>query len=313
MTVLRTSQEGCWELTTNTWGTFLSPTRDPLADTVITQEQLQGFELKPNTPRIPYALWDKWIQLCIELTKRNSSNLEVSCRLLRHQDDSSRYRIFVPEQRVTGVSVRVDTFDKAVDIETGEVVSQWPPEGWRPCGSSHSHNTMDAFFSGTDDQYELGDPGLHIVVGKINVTNNEYVLEASVTANKRRFIIDPNDVVELDSDTAQTATYHPAVLDVITLPSARTFNSNSYSSAFNRRSSTWSAPLAYTSSKAAVSLLDNEMMLVLTQVDHLITVAKDRQISINDVLRELIEEIECLNDMEDLMPSTTDPFYWSTY
>ena len=313
MTVLRTSQEGCWELITNTWGTYLSPTRDPLADTVITQEQLQGFELKSDTPRIPYALWDKWVQLCIELTKRNSSNLEVSCRLLRHQDDSSRYRILVPEQRVTVVSVRVDSFDKAVDIETGEIVTQWPPEGWRPCGSSHSHNTMEAFFSGTDDQYELGDPGLHIVVGKINVTTNAYELEASVTANKRRFIIDPHSVVELNSDTAETSTYHPNVLNVITLPTATTASKYpAYSSAFERTtSSSWSMP--YEPVKASLALVDDEMMIALAQVDKLVVSAKQKSISVHDVLRQLIEEIECVNDLEDLMPSTSDPFYWSTY
>ena len=98
------------------------------------------------------------------------------------------------------MSVRVESFDKAVDIETGELVEQWPPEGWRPCGSSHSHNSMGAFFSGTDDKYELGDPGLHIVVGKIDTVANTYDLCASITANHRRFLIDPELVVETACD-----------------------------------------------------------------------------------------------------------------
>ena len=312
MTVLRTRREGCWELTNNSWGTYLSPTSDPLADTVITQEQLDGFELNPDTPRIPYALWDRWVQLCIELTKRNASNLEVSCRLLRHEDDNSKYRILVPEQRVTGVSVRVDTFDKAVDIETGEVVSQWPPEGWRPCGSSHSHNTMDAFFSSTDDQYELGDPGLHIVVGKIDIATNAYVLEASITANKRRFIIDPHSVVELSSDTPATSTYHPDVLKVITLPTSITASSfNSYIPTFTQNTlSQWTSPRGPVN--ASVALLDGEMMTALAAVDQLVSAAHSRHINVNDAIRELIDEIDLLQDAQDLMPST-DPFYWSTY
>ena len=41
---------------------------------------------------------------------------------------------------------------------------------------------MDAYFSGTDDKYELGD-GLHIVVGKIDVKTGAYELTASITSN----------------------------------------------------------------------------------------------------------------------------------
>ena len=215
MTILRTQREGVWELRTNTWGQFLAPTVDPLADTVITQEQLEGFELNPDTPKIPADLWSRWVDLCIEMTKRGTGDLEVSCRLVRSTTDPSQYRIFVPVQKVTGVSVRVETFDRAVDIETGELVEQWPPEGWRPCGSSHSHNTMGAFFSGTDDKYELGDPGLHIVVGNIDVTTGTYDLCASITANMRRFLIQPSDVV--DYTTPSAFTYDPKCLDVISI------------------------------------------------------------------------------------------------
>ena len=48
MTVLRTSRDGCWELRSNQWGQYLAPTADPDADTVITNEQLNGFELNEN-------------------------------------------------------------------------------------------------------------------------------------------------------------------------------------------------------------------------------------------------------------------------
>ena len=57
MTILRTQRDGCWTLQTNQWGTFLAPTVDPDADTFITQEQLEGFELHPDVPHIPADLW----------------------------------------------------------------------------------------------------------------------------------------------------------------------------------------------------------------------------------------------------------------
>ena len=213
MTVLRTRNDGCYALQQNSWGTYLAPASDPLADTVITQEQLDGFELAADIPKIPAQLWQRWLDLCFEVMKRNDSDLEVSCRFLRNVENPSQYRIVVPEQVITSVSVRVNSFDNAVDIETGEVIKQWPPEGWRPCGSSHSHNTMQAFFSGTDDEFELGDPGLHIVVGELNLKDITYTNKASVTANFRRFIVDIDDVVKTDIEGVDTSlSYHPDVL-----------------------------------------------------------------------------------------------------
>lgn len=215
MDILRTARDGCWQLATNAWGTFLRPIDDPDANVEITDEQLKGFELRDDIQPMPAELWQRWVQLCFHMTEKDRRNLEVSCRLLRHEDDKSRWRILVPKQEVSGASVRVKSFDQAIDIATGEIIEQYPPAGWIPCGSSHSHNTMQAFFSGTDDQFELGDPGLHIVVGSINTTTRSYTIKASVTANNRRFLIDYSAV--LDATPIQNITYHPDVLDLIQL------------------------------------------------------------------------------------------------
>jgi hypothetical protein len=56
---------------------------------------------------------------------------------------------------------------------------------------------MESFFSSTDDSTELGDPGLHIVVGSIDLNKNTYTLKASITASRRRFIVDHNRVVTM--------------------------------------------------------------------------------------------------------------------
>lgn len=215
MTILRTAHDGCWELATNSWGTFLRQIPDPDADTVITDEQLKGFELRDDITPIPADLWQRWVQLCFQMTERDKRNLEVSCRLLRHEDDRSQWRILVPQQEVSGASVRVSSFDKAIDIATGEVIEHYPPAGWIPCGSSHSHNTMSSFFSGTDDKFELGDPGLHVVIGDINTTKRNYTLKASVTANHRRFLI-PHDAV-IDTTPVPDVKPHPSVLEIIKL------------------------------------------------------------------------------------------------
>ena len=308
MTILRTQRDGCWELRSNTWGQFLAPTVDPDADTVITNEQLQGFELHPDTPRIPGELWNRWINLCVELCKRGTGDLEVSCRLLKSIEDPTQYRIFVPIQKVTGVSVRVESFDNAVDIETGEVATQWPPEGWRPCGSSHSHNQMDAFFSGTDDKFELGDPGLHIVVGKIDVETKSYSLCASITANHRRFLIDPDLVTDIHCEI--DAGYSPAALQVISLPAPRT--GSSLPKLPKSNFGTWGAT-TYTSPFQREELpadLEQELNNIRIAVDNFILEANKRNIDVDNHLSDLAGEID---DLAFIADPLTDPFYYDDY
>ena len=48
MEVFRTAAQGCYRLKTNAWGTYLAQTIDPLADTVITDEQMEGFEVNED-------------------------------------------------------------------------------------------------------------------------------------------------------------------------------------------------------------------------------------------------------------------------
>lgn len=211
---LRTKRDGTFGLRSNSWGQYLTRVDDPDANVEITKEQLTAIELHDDIQRIPADLWQRWIQLCFHFVKQGARNVEVSCRLLRCEEDPSQWRILVPPQEVSSASVRADTFDGAIDIVTGETCPSWPPDGWLPAGSSHSHNTMEAFFSGTDDKYELGDPGLHIVVGSIDVKANRYTLKASVTASRRRFDVPYERVVDA---TPVDVTFHPDVLTVVQL------------------------------------------------------------------------------------------------
>jgi hypothetical protein len=214
--LIRTKRDGCFELRSSVWGAFLQSVDDPLANATLEDGALQSFELRDGIIPIPADIWSRWVKLCFHYAKAIQSNTEVSCRLLRHEDDKSQWRLLVPQQAVDSASVRINSFDRAVDIVSGEVIEQYPPAGWVPCGSSHSHSTMQlAQFSSTDDHFELGDPGLHIVISHIDHTKNTYVATASVTANKRRFYLgDPAAVIDL---TAADHTYHPAVLDAIQL------------------------------------------------------------------------------------------------
>jgi hypothetical protein len=213
--LIRTKRDGCWQVRSNAWGAFLQPVDDPLAEATLEKGALDRFELNEDIARIPADLWSRWVQLCFHFTGKVRNEVEVSCRLLRHEDDKSQWRILVPEQAVDGASVRVESFDQAIDITTGEVIAEYPPAGWVPCGSSHSHNTMNAFFSDTDDRYELGDPGVHIVVGNIDTTKRTYQIASSITANKRRFLVPFKQL--LDATAVEGATFHPDVLQLISV------------------------------------------------------------------------------------------------
>ena len=108
-----------------------------------------------------------------------------------------------------------------VDIVTGEVIAAggvWPPEDEFDAGSSHSHNTMSAFFSGTDDANELGCPGIHAVVGNIDIKNKKYVVLVSMVMDGKRYIMKNDDPTKslIDTSIRTGITFHPSVLEFVT-------------------------------------------------------------------------------------------------
>ena len=211
--ILRTPLDGCFEIYQGPWGKYLRSCVDPEANIEVTEENLEFFELNENIHKVPAELWSRWVNLCFYFVDKVSNEVEVSVRILRSKEDSSVYRMLIPRQKVSGASVRVDSFDESIDIETGEELTTYPPEGWVPVGSSHSHNTMPAFFSGTDDKYELGDPGIHLVVGSIKVTDKTYTIAASVVGNGRRFTMHYNNLI--DASVVNGANFHPKVIDYV--------------------------------------------------------------------------------------------------
>lgn len=138
-TILRTALDGCFEVYQGPWGKYIRSCPDPDANVEITKDHLEHFELNSDIHKVPAELWSRWVKLCFYFVDKVKSEVEVSVRILRSESDSSQYRILVPKQKVSSATVRIDSFDKAVDIETGEEIESYPPSGWIPVGSSHSH------------------------------------------------------------------------------------------------------------------------------------------------------------------------------
>ena len=168
---------------------------------------------------------------------------------------------------------------------------------------------MQAFFSGTDDQYELGDPGLHIVVGTIDVATGAYTLKASVTSNMRRFDVDSDAVVELRSDC--DTTYHPDVLKVISIPKTSISRGLIPSSSMYAFDDFYDyKPITSTREPSVTTFVQGDVDDILNLTKALVKRCNDLQISASDVLHELAFDIDDL--AMDAQPNAlNDPFYWS--
>lgn len=209
--IFRTKSFGCFRERSNLWGSYLAPCDDPTANTDISREDLKAFHLKEDINKIPADLWSAWIQLCMYFTARSGS-LEVGARILRNEERPEVFRMLIPVQTVSGGSVDAPNFNNSIDLITGELIPLYPPDGWIPVGSTHNHGTITAMFSSVDDHSELPDPGLHVVVGSVNINARTYQMTASITASKKRYTVPFNSVIDT---TPMSTTYHPGVLDNI--------------------------------------------------------------------------------------------------
>jgi hypothetical protein len=212
--ILRTPFGGAFTIHDGTWGRYLLKCRDPEATIEdVTKEQLNHFELKEGIHRIPQEIWTPWVDLCFHYVHKVPREMEVSVRFLRSETDHSQYMAIVPRQSVTKASVDADDFNDSCNLLTGEAITSYPPDGWIPIGSTHSHNTMSAFFSPTDDSSQMSDPGIHFTVGDINTKTMEYKVAASVVAHGRRFIVNFNHLI--DAAYKEDASFHPNVLEYV--------------------------------------------------------------------------------------------------
>ena len=103
--------------------------------------------------------------------------------LLYYNIDTMKYRIVVPNQKVSGFSL--------------SYVKQPTPDSEILLGTIHSHGSMGASHSGIDDKDEIDFDGLHITVGDVDEKNeNNFSLSCSIVSNGQRFMVEPEDYIE---------------------------------------------------------------------------------------------------------------------
>jgi hypothetical protein len=193
------AKSGCLQLITSEyWGSWYRAIDDPKGKDIDTKELLSRFWIKPEFDKVPLVDLRRIVTFYRKYISNVAANStvdtnEVQVLLLRSETDVKVWKILVPKQIITPATVEAVTHP-CCDLETGEDYDVFPPLGWVHAGSSHSHNTMSAFFSGKDDRGELTVPGLHFVIGSI--TAGSYDIKASIVMNRARFLVPPTHVLE---------------------------------------------------------------------------------------------------------------------
>jgi hypothetical protein len=232
------TKDGCFKLQkSNYWGEYYVPIKDPKG--VDKPAEVDYMWLKEQFDRLPFHLLQGIVTFFRSYMSTNGSayvvgSTEVQVCLLRGVDDPSQWKVVVPMQSVTSVTVDAVT-THSCDLFTGEEYTVFPPEGYCHSGSIHSHNSMSAFWSGRDDQGELGVPGMHCTIGMI--TPHSFDICCSIVLNKKRYIFRPDLLLNLDgvatvgsNDKCKVMTiYDSKVAEISSLASTYVTRATAYS------------------------------------------------------------------------------------
>lgn len=134
--------------------------------------------------KIPQNLFRSIEKFFAEIYELRKSEVAI---ILYFSPEKNLWGYAVPQQEVTASHVSYDmakgaTFVAENDLENGiEAI----PADFVKVGSIHSHASMSAFHSGTDDKDEFGFDGIHITIGGFNKPMREYAC---------RMIFDKNEI-----------------------------------------------------------------------------------------------------------------------
>ena len=164
-----------YELRKMEQGEFIAPKNN----VVDFSEIRAGFT--PALPKIPAQLMGEIIAFFRAFMTENEENEALA--LIYWDKEEKRFFAYVPKQSVCKERVEANLHDCPYD----------DAERYICYADIHSHNSMDAFFSGTDDQDERS-TGLYLVLGKLDHFYPE--IEARIFCGDSFVPIDPDTVIE---------------------------------------------------------------------------------------------------------------------
>lgn len=130
-------------------------------------------------PKIPFSAVQAIVGFFKEVFNQHKSEAIV---LLYYNEDNNRYKIVSPEQIVSPGSLN---YKKLPEKDNDFIL----------IGTIHSHASMSAFHSGTDDADEASFDGLHITFG--NMENDVISVSSSVVVNGKRFKVDASEYMDI--------------------------------------------------------------------------------------------------------------------
>lgn len=138
-----------------------------------------GFSL--NVPKIPISFFETIISFFKKIYEKHSSEVFVQCF---YDFNKKEFILFCPEQKVGLASVK---YERDLKFEQNKIL----------VFEVHSHASMSAFFSGTDNKDEKSD-GFFGVVGKLNNFYPEVIFSCVVGGNRKEISID--DIFDIERD-----------------------------------------------------------------------------------------------------------------
>lgn len=183
------TKSGCYGLVNNPyWGKYYRAIPDPAG--VEVPDCIDDFMLAENFAKLP----SKTLYSIVDFFRHfEEKRIEAQVILLRGEEDVSLWRVVVPAQIVTGGSVSSNS-KSLCDLLTGEMFTEYP-DGWVYAGTMHLHpGNLDAFWSSTDDENEINNPGMHCTVGY--VSQHKFNICCSICLGGNRYVFQPDAVID---------------------------------------------------------------------------------------------------------------------
>lgn len=132
---------------------------------------------KMNIEKIPAIAVAKIANFFRAIQKQHRSEAIV---ILFYNEETKKYKLVPPSQKVTPGGIE---YNRSIVID-----------GWTMIGDIHSHSSMSAFHSGTDQGDENSFDGLHITFGNMDC---EFIsISASIVSNGNRVMIKPEEYMK---------------------------------------------------------------------------------------------------------------------
>lgn len=174
-------KDGIWEKRENQIGTFIFKRQELKDIPFVSQTITPSFSLKVN--KLPINILKSTVNLFKDIMKTmNNSESMVQIFL---DTENNKYLIYVPEQYVSGASIR---FLHNQEYQNNEKLL-WVLD-------IHSHNTMNAFFSGGDDRDEKS-TRIYGVLGQLD--REEYASKWRAGCDGKYFNLSIDDIFDVSS------------------------------------------------------------------------------------------------------------------